>query len=188
MITRRRMMQLLAAAMPAACLPPAALAAQARKIAAGPFTASWDSLKQYRAPDWFRDAKFGIWAHWTAQCVPEQGDWYARRMYLQGDPAYDFHVTTDRDVAPVEYNYRSEAELIRQNPAWQDWKGEQPGTSAFLRDGDRVYHSYSSYGRGLDALLATNNWLDITPFGRGEGWDGMPDLKAPVRHHDRYDP
>ena len=66
-------------------------------------------------------------------------------------------------------------------------KGEQPGTSVFLRDGDRVFHSYSSYGRGLDAMLATNSWLDITPFGRGEGWDGMPDLQAPVRHHDRYD-
>jgi predicted dithiol-disulfide oxidoreductase (DUF899 family) len=66
-------------------------------------------------------------------------------------------------------------------------KGEQPGTSVFLREGDRVYHSYSSYGRGLDAMLATNSWLDITPFGRGEGWDGMPDLQSPLRHHDRYD-
>ena len=63
-------------------------------LAAGPFQPTWESLKQYVAPDWFRDAKFGIWAHWTAQCVPEQGDWYARRMYLQGDPAYDFHVQT----------------------------------------------------------------------------------------------
>ena len=60
----------------------------------GPFKASWDSLEtQYQAPEWFRDAKFGIWAHWTAQCVPEQGDWYARRMYMQGDSAYHYQVT-----------------------------------------------------------------------------------------------
>jgi alpha-L-fucosidase len=64
----------------------------ARKIASGPFQPTWDSLKQYRAPDWFRDAKFGLWAHWTAQCVPEQGDWYARRMYIQGHPQNAYHV------------------------------------------------------------------------------------------------
>lgn len=52
----------------------------------------WESLVHYVAPEWFRDAKFGIWAHWSAQCVPEQGDWYARLMYQQGEPAYDHHV------------------------------------------------------------------------------------------------
>ena len=62
-------------------------------IAPGPFQPTWESLAQgYRCPDWFRDAKFGIWAHWTAQCVPEQGDWYARNMYIQGTRQYDYHV------------------------------------------------------------------------------------------------
>lgn len=69
-------------------------------------------------------------------------------------------------------------------------KGEQPGVSVFLRDGDRVYHTYSTYGRGGDLLLGTYNWLDLTPFGRGEGWDGMPDFNGEgqfwTRHHDRY--
>ncbi|QRN55565.1 alpha-L-fucosidase [Dyella caseinilytica] len=58
------------------------------------FQPTWDSLQGYVAPSWFRDAKFGIWAHWTAQCVPEQGDWYARRMYMQGSPQYDYHCRT----------------------------------------------------------------------------------------------
>jgi len=58
----------------------------------GPFEPSWESLKQYQCPEWFRDAKFGIWAHWSAQCVPEQGDWYARKMYIQGEHDYDYHV------------------------------------------------------------------------------------------------
>ena len=61
---------------------------------ADPFTASWESLCNYIAPQWYRDAKFGIWAHWSAQCVPEQGDWYARNMYLQGDPHYEHHLQT----------------------------------------------------------------------------------------------
>jgi alpha-L-fucosidase len=55
----------------------------AEPVAEGPFKPEWDSLEQYQCPDWYRDAKFGIWAHWSAQCVPEQGDWYARNMYMQ---------------------------------------------------------------------------------------------------------
>ena len=50
-------------------------------IAAGIFKPTDESLKQYRYPDWFRDAKFGIWAHWGPQAVPRQGDWYARKLY-----------------------------------------------------------------------------------------------------------
>ena len=67
-------------------------AADAPAIAPGPFQPSWDSLAQYKCPEWFRDAKFGIWAHWSAQCVPEQGDWYARQMYFQGNGDYDYQV------------------------------------------------------------------------------------------------
>jgi alpha-L-fucosidase len=53
-------------------------------IQRGPFQGGDRSLENYSCPEWFRDAKFGLWAHWTAQCVPEQGDWYARQMYIQG--------------------------------------------------------------------------------------------------------
>ena len=60
-------------------------------VADGPFTPEWESLKQYQCPEWFRDAKFGIWSHWGPQCVPEQGDWYARQMYVEGHRQYLFH-------------------------------------------------------------------------------------------------
>ena len=70
------------------------------KIAPGPFQPSWDSLAdQYRTPDWFRDAKFGIWAHWGPQCEPEHGDWYARNMYLPGQGDWKTH--------RVEYGHQS---------------------------------------------------------------------------------
>lgn len=63
------------------------------KITPGPFQPTWQSLtRNYHCPEWFRDAKFGIWAHWTAQCVPEQGDWYARNMYEQGTKDYAYQV------------------------------------------------------------------------------------------------
>src|SRR5579884_2565030 len=67
--------------------------------AGGPVEATWESLAEhYQVPDWFADAKFGIWAHWGAQCQPEWGDWYARLLYLPGkqpwfppETAYDHH-------------------------------------------------------------------------------------------------
>ncbi len=63
-------------------------------LAEGPFAPTWDSLAQYQTPDWFRDAKFGIWAHWGPQCQPGQGDWYARQMYQQGSHDYDYQCVT----------------------------------------------------------------------------------------------
>jgi predicted dithiol-disulfide oxidoreductase (DUF899 family) len=93
---------------------------------------------------------------------------------------YDFHVTLDEAVAPVEYNYQDKASLEKKGETWFT-EGEQPGTSVFLRDGGRVYHTYSSYARGGDLLLGTYNYLDLTPLGRqfhvGE-----------VRYHDEYGP
>ncbi|MBB1520366.1 DUF899 domain-containing protein [Aquipseudomonas guryensis] len=102
---------------------------------------------------------------------------------------YDFHVSIDAAEAPVEYNYRDQAELQRLGQL-DGVKGELPGASVFLRDGERVFHCYSTYGRGLDMLMNTYHYLDLTPFGRGEGWDGMPDLEGKglmwTRLHDEY--
>jgi predicted dithiol-disulfide oxidoreductase (DUF899 family) len=97
---------------------------------------------------------------------------------------YDFHATTDEAVAPVEYNYRDKATLEQLGHTYHV-KGEQPGASVFLRDGDRVYHTYSTYGRGLDLLVGAYNYLDLVPKGRDE--DAFGFTMEWVRHHDRYD-
>lgn len=103
---------------------------------------------------------------------------------------YDYHATTDERIAPVEYNYRDKPELEHLGLTYHV-QGEQPGVSVFLRDGERVYHSYSSYGRGLEMLMSSFHYLDLTPFGRSEGWDGMPDLDGKGMHwtrlHDEYE-
>ena len=124
--TRRTLLTSALSALPAAALTPR-LATRAFaqtlpdiRIAPGPFQPTWESLKAgYKAPDWFRDAKFGIWNHWTAQCVPEQGDWYARRMYLQGDNAYDFHMKT--------YGHPSKFGWMEMNNLWkaERWQPEK---------------------------------------------------------------
>jgi predicted dithiol-disulfide oxidoreductase (DUF899 family) len=92
---------------------------------------------------------------------------------------YDFHVTLDESIAPVEYNYRTKAELTAAGQAWAT-EGEQPGTSVFLRDGDSIFHTYSSYARGGDLLLGTFNYLDLTPLGRQYH-------VGQAVYHDRYD-
>ncbi|TCM08056.1 alpha-L-fucosidase [Sphingomonas sp. PP-CC-3G-468] len=64
-------------------------------LARGPVQPTWQSLvDHYRYPEWFRDAKLGLWSHWGPQSVPEQGDWYGRFMYMQGHPAYEHHLKT----------------------------------------------------------------------------------------------
>jgi alpha-L-fucosidase len=72
-----------------------ASAARGADIAKGPVQPDWSSLiDHYRYPDWFRDAKLGLWAHWGPQSVPERGDWYGRLLYMPGEPDYDHHLKT----------------------------------------------------------------------------------------------
>ena len=73
-----------------AAIPAVALSGVAR--AAGPFSPDWNSLEKYQTPDWFRNAKFGIWAHCGPQCEPEYGDWYGRIMYEEGSDPCRYHV------------------------------------------------------------------------------------------------
>ena len=62
------------------------------KMQEGEFEPAWESLQNYKVPEWFRNAKFGIWAHWGPQCVEGSGDWMARSLYLEGSREYQHHV------------------------------------------------------------------------------------------------
>ena len=93
LITRRAALKILAGVVPSLQAKRACAFGQSDpKITTGQFEGTRESLKSYRVPDWFRDAKFGIWAHWGPQSAPEYGDWYARRMYIEGDEQYKYHV------------------------------------------------------------------------------------------------
>lgn len=81
---------------------------------------------------------------------------------------YDFHATLDESVTPVEYNYKTKAEM--DSPG----TGEAPGLSVFFRDGDAVYHTYSVYARGVENLTDSYSLLDMTPYGRQEDWEDSP--------------
>src|SRR5438105_1822326 len=61
----------------------------------GPLRPDWESLQKYEAPEWYRDAKFGIFIHWGAYSVPAFGsEWYPRLMYVLGSPEYKHHIAT----------------------------------------------------------------------------------------------
>jgi alpha-L-fucosidase len=85
-----------------------------KKSAPKLFEPSFESLRQYQCPDWFRDAKFGIWSHWGPQSVPMFGDWYARNMYIQGSPQYLYHIR--HYGHPSKFGYKDICKL---------WKAEK---------------------------------------------------------------
>ncbi|HEV2970304.1 MAG TPA: alpha-L-fucosidase [Pirellulales bacterium] len=97
-------------------------------IAEGPFQPTMDSFKQYQCPEWFRDAKFGIWAHWGPQAVPMDGDWYARGMYEQGSRHYRYQL--EHYGHPSEFGYKDIIPL---------WKAEK-------WDPDRLMQLYKKAG------------------------------------------
>ncbi len=75
------------------------------KVTDGPYTADWKEMSRiYTVPGWWRDAKFGAWSHWDPQSMPEQGDWYARGMYIQGNRQYEYHIS--HFGHPSEYGYK----------------------------------------------------------------------------------
>lgn len=87
---------------------------------------------------------------------------------------YDFHVTLDEAVAPVEYNFRDKAELEARGDETYFLKGEQHGLSVFFRLDDQVFHTWSAYARGVEGLTNAYSLLDVTPYGRQEDWEDSP--------------
>jgi alpha-L-fucosidase len=152
-MTRREAIKVMAGAIPAlgavvtGCAPFAGRgrAEAGPRIEPGPFQPTWESLTgQYQCPEWFRDAKFGIWAHWSAQCVPEQGDWYARQMYIQGHPQYNYHVKT--------YGHPSKFGFMEFDHLWKadKWEPEQL-MALYKRAGARYFVSLANHHDNFDA-------------------------------------
>jgi predicted dithiol-disulfide oxidoreductase (DUF899 family) len=79
---------------------------------------------------------------------------------------YDYGVTLDTERGLVDYNYRPIPEALGDEQT-----AELPGFSCFLRDGDEIFHTYSTYGRGTDILVGTYSLLDLTALGRQEDWE-----------------
>ncbi len=112
-------------------------------------------MQNYRVPEWFRDAKFGIWAHWSAQCVPEQGDWYARQMYIQGNPVYDHHVKA--------YGHPSTFGFMEIDNLWraERWDPERL-MSLYERAGAKYFFALANHHDNFDAYASKHHaWNSV---------------------------
>ncbi|MDX2969403.1 DUF899 domain-containing protein [Kribbella solani] len=126
--------------------------------------------------------------------------WYSA---YPGDFNYDFHATLDDRIAPVLLHFRTREELANQKgtpwtdgPWTADMNGEEmPGISTFVRAGEEVFHTYSTFGRGLEAFHNCYRYLDLTVLGRQKAWEepkgraealglqvGGPGLRAPDQY------
>ncbi|OGX81513.1 alpha-L-fucosidase [Hymenobacter coccineus] len=151
-----------------ASVVPAALATQAlgkfrpffdsNTSVPGKFQPTWESLQQYRAPEWFRDAKFGIWAHWGPQCQAEHGDWYARGMYEEGSDNYKYHV--QKYGHPSKFGFK---DVINQ------WKAEnwQPDEllALYKRAGAQYFMALANHHDNFDLFDSTHQPWNSTRLG-----------------------
>ena len=144
---RRKVIKNLVAALPTLLLSKALLAedliGNSAAIARGPFKPTWDSLKAYQTPDWFKDAKFGIWAHWGPQCQPERGDWYARKMYIEGSEQYKFHV--EKFGHPSKFGFK---DVINEWKA-EEWDPEAI-VSLYKRAGAQYFFALANHHDNFD--------------------------------------
>ncbi len=116
----------------------ASVSAQQMPVNSGPFKPTDESLKQYQYPEWFRDAKFGIWAHWGPQAVPRQGDWYAKNLYVEGSNQNKYHVA--HYGTPSKFGYK---DII---PLWKAEKWDPEKLMAlYKRAGAKYFVSMGSH-------------------------------------------
>ncbi len=113
------------------------------EIESGPFRPTRQSLRAYEIPQWFADAKFGIWAHWGPQSAIEDGDWYARNMYMEGSPQYNYHVETYGH--PSKFGYKDTI------PAWKAEKWDPAELMAlYKKAGARYFMSMGVHHDNFD--------------------------------------
>ena len=122
-----------------ACVASGAFGQMDPPVAEGPFQPTMESLKGYKCPEWFRDAKFGIWAHWGPQSVPMDGDWYARGIYEQGSGHNKYHL--EHYGHPSEFGYKDIIPL---------WKAEK-------WDPDRLMALYKKAGAKYFVSMGTHH-------------------------------
>jgi alpha-L-fucosidase len=172
----------------------AAPAFSAAAPAAGPIAPTWESLaSHYRAPDWFRDAKLGIWAHWGPQCQPEWGDWYARLLYMPGRPswmkgetAYDHHLK--------HYGHPSRTGFLDVIGQWkaENWRPEEL-INRYVKAGARYFFALGCHHDNFDNFASKHHNWNATRVGPKRdilgGWEPVvrqAGLKFGVSNHSSH--
>ena len=114
-----------------------------QSIAQGPFKPTWESLQTYQTPEWYRNAKFGMWSHWGPQCQPEAGDWYARNMYEEGSSQYKIHL--QKYGHPSKFGFK---DVINEWKA-ENWNPEEL-VSLYKNAGAQYFMALANHHDNLD--------------------------------------
>jgi len=135
-------------------------------ITEGPFKPTFESLKQYKCPEWFNDAKFGIWAHWGPQAVPCAGDWYARNMYMEGSRQYKYHL--ENYGHPSVFGYKDIVKL---------WKAENFDPAAMMKlykkAGAKYFCALAVHHDNFDCWDSKHHAWNSVKMGPGKDIVGM---------------
>lgn len=173
-ITRRKLIRNLALAIPALRLSNSFDFNGIQPIKEGIFTGAPDSLKNYEVPGWFRDAKFGIWAHWGPQSAIEAGDWYARNMYIQGEKQYNYHV--EHFGHPSTFGYKDTI---------KNWKAEKFDADYLLglykKAGAKYFMTMGAHHDNFDLWNSKHNKWNSVKMGPQKDIVGMF-RKAALKH------
>lgn len=116
------------------------------------FEPTMESFKQYKYPEWFQDAKFGIWAHWGPQAVPRQGDWYAKKMYQ--NQAWDWSKNAFSDKPDEHYTYHV---ANYGHPSKFGYKDIIPLWKAERWDPEKLMALYKKVGAKYFVSMATHH-------------------------------
>ena len=125
------------------------------EIAPGPFAPTWESLRQFQCPDWFRDGKLAFWSHWGPQAVPMFGDWYARHMYVEGSDQYRHHWRV--------YGHPSQTGYKDIVPLWKAEKFDPEGLMRLFVDaGAKYFVGQAMHHDNFDNFdSAHNRWNSV---------------------------
>lgn len=149
--------------------------AQRLPAAQGHFEPTWESLSDRQTPEWFRDAKFGIWAHWGPQCQPEAGDWYARAMYEQGSYAYNHHLE--------KYGHPSEQGFMEIMNEWKapNWNPDKL-VELYKNTGARYFIAMGNHHDNMD--LWDSSYQPWNSVNIGPKRDILAEWAASAKRHD----
>ncbi|OZI05848.1 alpha-L-fucosidase [Siphonobacter sp. BAB-5385] len=144
------------------------LLAELARTRKGPFLPTWQSLEQFQTPTWFKDAKFGIWAHWGPQCQPEAGDWYARGMYQEGSHQYKYHL--NKYGHPSKFGFK---DVIHEWKA-ENWNPEEL-VAFYKQAGAQYFMAMANHHDNLDLYNSKYQSWNSTKVGPRKdiigGWE-----------------
>lgn len=143
----------------------------------GKFQPTWESLSNYKIPEWFRNVKFGIWAHWGPQCVEGSGDWMARHLYMENSREYRHHV--------ANYGHPSEFGFKDIIPLWKAEKWNPDKLVAFYKKiGAQYFFALGNHHDNMD--LWDSKYQPWNSVNMGPEKDILKGWEKAARKHGLY--